>query len=86
MFGLRKSRLEMGVTAKDKVTGFVGVITAHTQYISGCSQILLVPTVKDNKKQDAEWFDEQRCERVGSNQVVLFNDETPGCDVEAPKR
>lgn len=55
-----------GKRAKDKVTGFEGIITAKCFYIYGCAQYLLMPTVdKDGKKQNGEWFDEGRIEIMG---------------------
>lgn len=50
-----------GKKAKDKVTGFEGIITGKIYYMYGCSQYLLTPSVdKDGKKQNGEWFDEGR--------------------------
>ena len=52
-----------GKKAKDKVTGFEGIITAKCLYMYGCSQYLLTPQIdKDGKKRDGEWFDEGRIE------------------------
>ena len=52
-----------GKKAKDKVTGFEGVITAKALYMYGCSQYLLTPKVdREGKKQVGEWFDEGRIE------------------------
>ena len=52
-----------GFHGTDRITGFKGVITGRIDYISGCSQYLLVPAVdKDGKKREGEWFDVQRIE------------------------
>jgi hypothetical protein len=52
-----------GKKAKDKVTGFEGIITAKCLYMYGCSQYLLTPPIdKDGKKRDGEWFDTGRIE------------------------
>ncbi len=76
-----------GHKAKDSITGFEGVITGHVRYISGCSQVLLSPTVDgDGKKRDGEFFDEQRIEILDAPQIRLNNGTTPGCDKAAPKR
>jgi len=49
--------------AKDKVTGFVGIITGRCDYVYGCSQYLLIPKVdKTGKMRDGQWFDESRIE------------------------
>lgn len=77
----------LGRTAKDRITGFVGIATGLSTYISGCTQVLLVPPMgPDGKLPDSHWFDLQRVE-VGPNpQVVLDNGATPGCDKPAAVR
>lgn len=76
----------LGRKGKDKITGYVGVVTGCVEYISGCNQLLLVPAVgKDGKVPDAQWFDEQRIDLSGKP-IVLDNSKTPGPDKEAPKR
>lgn len=77
----------LGFTYVDRITGFRGVCTGHTVYISGCAQMLLVPPVKDGAFAEPQWFDQQRCELVTTaERVVLDNGLTPGCDRAAPKR
>lgn len=77
---------ELGTTAKDKITGFSGMVVGRVEYISGCNQILLSPKVaKDGTLRGAEWFDEQRCDQVGKTKLILDNGATPGFDRAAPK-
>lgn len=79
--------MELGITVKDKVTGFSGTVTGFVQYLSGCNQVLVVPKVgKDGSFKEAQWFDVQRIERVGKTKVALDNGKTPGFDHAAPKR
>lgn len=80
-------KIEFGTKAKDAITGFVGTVTGHTRYISGCSQLLLVPGLdKDGKMQEGHWFDEQRVEAVETKpSITLDNSKTPGPD-RAPSR
>lgn len=79
--------IELGAAYRDVITGFAGVATGHTTYISGCSQVLLQPKVdKDGKLVDGHWFDEQRLERLSWVPVELDNGATPGFDTPAPKR
>lgn len=78
--------MQLGITAKDKITGFEGVVTGICSYISGCSQALLTPPVKDGAFVEAHWFDLQRLEAQPGEPVVLDNGETPGFDMPAPKR
>lgn len=78
---------KLGWTAKDKITGFQGVITGRCEYLTGCNQVLLSPPVDEKgAHRDACWYDEQRCERVGDTEIVLDNGANPGCDIPAPVR
>lgn len=77
----------LGMKAKDKITGFEGTVTGYVEYISGCNQVLLTPSVDDKgAARDSGWFDVQRIEQVGSEVLVLDNGDTPGCDMPAPVR
>ncbi len=79
--------IKLGMEAKDKITGFTGIVTGRCEYISGCHQLLLTPAVGEKgEHRDPHWFDEQRVERVGDVFIQLGNGETPGCDVPAPVR
>jgi len=54
--------LKMGERARDRITGFEGIVMGRTEYINGCVKILLQP---EGVKADGtgikagEWFDEQ---------------------------
>lgn len=78
----------LGLTLRDKVTGFQGVATGHVEYITGCDQLLLVPPVDaDGKLRDSQWFDTQRCEVITTAPIVVIdNAQFNGPDKEAPKR
>lgn len=77
----------LGKQAKDKISGFEGVITGHVHYLTGCAQCLLMPKVaKDGSIRAAEWFDEQRLEIKSAKPVKFDNSKTPGFDKQAPKR
>lgn len=73
--------IELGQKARDKVTGFAGIITGRAQYLYGCDQYILVPPVKtdDGKIESGQWFDEGRIEVTGAG--ILAKDvqvEKPG--------
>lgn len=54
-----------GKKAKDKITGFEGIIIGKTSWMFGCSQYCLSPAVdKDGKKRESEWFDKGRIEII----------------------
>ncbi|HSW13381.1 MAG TPA: hypothetical protein VLI06_11115 [Solimonas sp.] len=55
-------KIQLGDKAKDSVTGFEGVCTSRTEYISGCTRVGLQPPVgADGKMPDAGHFDEPMC-------------------------
>lgn len=76
----------LGLTVKDRITGFTGIVTGYVEYLTGCNQALVVPPMKDGKLPASEWFDVQRLEDTGASRMVLDNGATPGCDKAAPKR
>jgi hypothetical protein len=80
--------INLGMTYKDKITGFTGVATGFVQYISGCNQALLAPRCgEDGSLRDSQWFDQQRLEVQPEHPIVaLDNGATPGCDRAAPRR
>ncbi len=75
---------EIGMKAKDVVTGFEGVVTGVVDYLTGCRQLLLTPAAKmDGTVQDARWIDEDRCEAVSKKRIELPRHEADGCDIPA---
>ena len=63
--GEQMRRLEIGAIVRDKITGFVGMATAKTSYITGCDRYYLTPTVdKDGKCPDGKYFDEGTLEVI----------------------
>lgn len=43
MFGKDIFKHKLGLKAKDKITGFEGIITARCEYLTGCNQYCLTP-------------------------------------------
>ena len=80
--------IELGQEVRDVITGFRGIATGRCNYISGCEQVLVQPTMKDDGTvPDARWYDDQRLEAVpGARFVSLDNGRTPGFDAPAPVR
>lgn len=75
------SKIELGVTAKDKITGFEGVVTGHARYLTGCDQYVLNPAGldKDGKLKESHWFDENRLELVkGKKKITIDTDKVRG--------
>lgn len=58
----------LGKEAKDKVTGFKGVITGRSDFIAGCRQYCLTPPMKDDGTlPESKWMDEERLELTGES-------------------
>jgi len=78
-----------GDKVKEKITGFTGIITGVSFYITGCNQYLLTPPVKDDGSSgEAQWYDEGRLEIVKSDavQVEEVASTDNGCDIPAPNK
>lgn len=64
-------RFDDGDLVRDRVTGFEGVVTGFTTFITGCDQYLVNPPVKDGSYQDGKWLDDVRLELVAAAKVTL---------------
>ena len=61
---------KLGMKAKDKVTGFDGILVGRAEYLTGCTQYGIAPPAKDGKIESAQWFDEGRIEVVGDGVTI----------------
>ena len=60
-------KLENGVLAKDKVTGFEGIVIGKTEWLTGCGQYILKAKAKEGElPTDGQWFDEGQLEVTGN--------------------
>lgn len=67
------SKIKLGDIAKDTITGFQGVVTARTTWLSNVDRLTINPqTVKDGKPVESRGFDETQCERVGKGNVEVI--------------
>jgi hypothetical protein len=84
-----KFKFANGDEVKEKVSGFVGVITGSVKYLTGCNQYLVSASSKDPQSEPvAIWYDEGRLELVISNKIK-YNEvsaEDNGCDIAPPIR
>lgn len=83
-------KFELGQTARDIITGYCGVITQHTRFLTGCDQYCLMPREldKDGKRQIGEYFDESRIELVAGVAPVILDrppKSKPGADESPPR-
>lgn len=78
--------IKLGCEAKDKITGFQGIVTGRSTYLFGCDNILLSPkSGKDNTYKDGHWFDEPRIEYIGKGILAKeVQGKKPGGDLPAP--
>jgi hypothetical protein len=78
--------IALGMKVKDVITGFAGIVTGFTEYISGCKQALVVPPVgSDGSYKDGQWFDRDRLAILDSS-VITLKITNDGADKPAPKR
>lgn len=56
-----ENMLELGMKARDKITGFEGVVTAIAQYLGEETRFLVEARVKDGKTSE-RWFCSSRLE------------------------
>ena len=67
--------IELGVIARDKITGFGGIVTGRAEYLTGCVQYMVTPPVKkDGSYAESGWLDEDRLEVICNNKFVLTPD------------
>lgn len=82
------STIKLGVKAKDKVTGFEGIITSRIEYLTGCAQFGLTPKAVDGKTLSTEYFDGERLEYVDEGiapQSVTDSNNPGGPNRDAPR-
>lgn len=60
----------LGKQARDKVTGFNGIIIGKINYLFGCAQYGIAPEAREGKVCDTNWFDEGRIEITGEGVTV----------------
>lgn len=60
----------LGRAGKDKVTGFIGIITSVSFDLYGCICVVLHPPMKDGNVPDGKWYDVQRIECLPDDRVM----------------
>lgn len=56
---------KLGDKAKDKITGFSGILTARCEFLTGCNRYCIQPQeLKDGKPIDSIYFDEAQIEII----------------------
>ena len=77
----------LGKEARDKVTGFEGIIIGKINYLFGCAQYGISPKAKDGKVNETNWFDEGRIEIIGEGIAPdeVKADKNGGINFDCPK-
>ena len=76
----------MGKRAKDKITGFEGIIVAKIFYITGCDQCGISPVFTGGKPCETGYFDTGRVEILGDgvDPESVRGEEKGGVNRDAP--
>jgi len=78
-------KFELGVEAKDKVTGFKGIILSRTEWLNGCKRYALQSRKLDaGKVIEVQYFDEEQIEIIGNG--IAVRQRPTGGDRPAPMR
>lgn len=65
--------IALGQKARDRITGFTGIVIARTEWLHGCTRITIQPSaLHEGKPIDTQTVDEAQCEVVGK--VTMFAD------------
>ena len=85
---LLAGKKRFGMTATDKVTGFVGIVTGYAQYITGCDQYLVAPKCdKPDTIPDSHWLDANRLNFTKTVKApVIRTGKSKGADKAAPRK
>ena len=68
-------RFPLGVTVRDRITGFTGVVTGFGTYLTGCDQFLVSPPAKDTGEYvDGHWLDDIRLEQLDVAPLALVGE------------
>ena len=64
--------IELGQRVRDTVTGFEGIATGHTKWLTGCDTFGLQSTTlaEDGTPMATQWFDVLRLEAVPDEPVI----------------
>lgn len=82
------TKIELGDTAKDIITGYKGVVVSRTDWLWACTRFgIQSKKLKDGQPTDAQWFDEHQLEIVekGTVDVSMFKNKTNPKDKGGPQ-
>lgn len=79
---------ELGLIAKEKITGFTGILTSRCEYLTGCNRYCIQPAMlKDGKPIDSIYFDEDQIEiiDVGISSKSVRGEQNGACSPDPSK-
>ncbi len=79
-------KIKLGVTARDVITGFEGIVIGRTEYLYGCAHIAIKSTKldKDGAPMECKWFDEPQVEMVPKKAKIKPVSQNTGGPKEIP--
>jgi len=79
--------IKLGDKVKCKVTGFVGIAIARTEFLNGCIQYSVVPKCKkgDTKMPEEMGIDEQSLEVIPKKKKKIKKSSTGGANTKGIK-
>lgn len=73
------TEIKLGSKVKCKITGFIGVAVAKTEYLNGCIQYEVAPKVKKNNEiVESVAIDSQSLEVIGSKKKKIEKEDIGG--------
>jgi len=85
--------IQLGVTIRDRVTKFQGIVIGRVAYLTGCAQLLVQPVVNGKGEwAESRWIDEPRAEVMDTKPITIPVDQSApalqrvGGDKAAPRR
>jgi hypothetical protein len=79
--------IKLGDKAKDRVSGFAGIVTASYHYLNGCVRMHIDPDCldKDGKHQEGKAFDIEQLELVTPDVIAKMAPTGGPMDAPAPR-
>lgn len=80
------SNIPIGSKAKDRISGFVGIVVAITYWLNGCVRITIAPQeLREGKPIESQTFDQEQVQLVELPAIAAPTVQIGGPSI-APKR
>lgn len=82
---MKEEQVKLGHSYRDTITGFVGVCTSITQFLTGCARVgLQSAKLKDEKPIDVQYFDAVSIEEAEVDIAISLRDKIKKPSGEKP--